>query len=152
MTGKMYLAQRWINNAILLTFTVDIVFGYVLKYYGGVYTARGFGLLYLFNIVVLVGVYRFWKIPLFSWDDLGFVLYGISPFRKVYGSWERTDKAGFKTIENKNGMKSEFLVIVFLNKERVEKVGAVPMKYVGFADRLKAEFMAFTKEKKIPPL
>jgi len=146
----MFLAQRWLNNAILLTFTVDLVFGYALKYYAGAYSAKGFGLLYLFNIIVLIGVYRFWKLPLFEWDDVGFILYGISPFKKTYGSWERTNKAGFKKIEDDKGRKNEILVIVFLNKDRVETIGAVPMKYVGFADKLKAEFLKFAKKNNIP--
>jgi len=146
----MYLAQSWLNNIILLTFTVDLVFGYALKYYGGAYSAKGFGLLYFINIAVLIAVYRFWKIPLFEWDDVGFILYGISPFKKTYGSWERTNKAGFKTVENDKGVKNEFLVIIFLNKNRVETVGAVPMKFVGFADKLKTEFLKFTKKNGIP--
>jgi hypothetical protein len=152
MNSKMFLAQKWMNRGIMAVIVIDLLAGYAIKAFANPEDLRLIGILYLFNIAALIGVYRFWKMPLFEWDDVGFILYGITPFKKTYGSWERIEKAGFKTVTDNDGKASEFLVVIFLDTERKQTVGAVPMKYVAFDDKLKDEFKTFAKKKKIPQL
>jgi hypothetical protein len=152
--SRMFLAQSRMNEVILYCVLVDVVLGYVLKKYQGTGTILPLALLYLMNIIVILGVYRFWKMPIFEWDDTGFIAYSIAPFRKEVSTWQKVEYAGFQTIELKKGKGKfrEFLIIHYVSPNGVHKTNLIPMYMVGFKDRVKEELKALFKEKGIKPL
>ena len=149
---RMFLAQTRVNETILYCMLLDVVLGYILKRFHGPQTVFPLALLYFLNIVIIVGVYRFWKFPLFEWDDAGFSVYGISPFKRVRVSWSVVTKAGFQTVETKRGKLREFLVIISTRPEGGLRTSTVPMDLVGFRDNVKQEFLEFIRKKKVQPL
>ncbi|MBI5695880.1 MAG: hypothetical protein HZC51_09120 [Nitrospirae bacterium] len=147
--GKMFVAQMRINEAALYTILADIVLAYILKRVGGPRISAPLLMLYFMNVVVLVGVYRFWKFPVFSWDETGFVFFGLNPFKRDVGLWKSVDAAGFKSIENKKGRMREYLMVVYTSPKGVSKTGLVPMDMVGFPDAVRQEMEKFLKHKGI---
>jgi hypothetical protein len=101
---------------------------------------------------VLAGVYRFWKVPLFAWDQSGFIFYGISPFKKDVGVWQHAEKAGFRKVKDRKGRDREYLIIIYTNTKGRARTGAVPMDIVGFADNIKKEVQDFLNSNQIKPL
>ena len=89
---------------------------------------------------------------MFQWDDKGFILYSISPFKKERVAWQKVEKAGFKAVELKSGTVREFLIIVYVTPAGIRRTGTVPMDWVGFRDRVKEEMLGFLKSKGIPSL
>ena len=152
MKTRMFLTQRRMNEVILYCILIDIVLAYVLKRFHGPQTVLPLAILYLLNIIVLLGVYRFWKFPLLEWDDTGFALYGLSPFKKDICKWDAVKAAGIKRVETGKGRVQEFLMIIYPNPRGGFKTGTVLMGSVGFADRIKPDFLAFIKKKGIKPL
>lgn len=148
--GRMFLAQGRMNEVIAYCILADVVIGILLKKFHGPGTVLPLAILYLMNILVLFGVYRFWKLPMFEWDDKGFILYGISPFKKERGAWQKVEKAGFKAVEIKGGKVREFLIIAYVSPAGQHRTGTVPMDWVGFRDRVKEEMQGFLKDKRIP--
>lgn len=148
-TGRMFLSQKRMNEVILYCILADVVLGYMLKKFQGPGTALPLALLYLLNIIIILAVYRFWKFPVFEWDDTGFIVYGISPFKKDRGSWDKVEEAGFMTLEARKGRRREFLVIQYDNVKGVHRTGMIPMDMVGFRDRIKEELNEFMKRKNI---
>lgn len=147
--GKMFVAQMRINEAALYTILADVVLAYVLKRVQGSQISLPLILLYLMNVLVLLGVYRFWKYPVFSWDDDGFVFFGISPFKRDAGTWKSAEAAGFKAVEDKKGRPREHLVITYTTPAGVGKTGLVPMDMVGFPDAVRTELDTFLRHKGI---
>jgi hypothetical protein len=143
----MFLSQSRMNSVILYCVIADFVLGYVLKKYQGPNTTGFLVILYALNILVLLAVYRFWKLPVFEWNEAGFVFYGISPFKRDRGAWQKVAKAGFREIEEKKGRKREYLIIVYAGPTGASRTGLVPMDMVGFRDRLKEELQGFLKDK-----
>ncbi len=150
--GRMFLAQDRMNEVILYCILADVILGYILKKYQGPGAALPLMLLYLMNAVVIAGVYRFWKVPIFEWDETGFTSYGVSPFRKEKSAWRMVERAGFQAMEVKKGKAREFLVIHYVTAGGQRRTNLVPMYMVGFRDRLKEEMQAFLKEKGVRPL
>jgi len=150
--GKMFMAQRRMNEVILYCMLVDVTMGYILKKYHGPDTVLPLALLYLLNIVILLGVYRFWKVPVFEWDETGFISYSISPFKKEISTWKNVEKAGFQKMEVKKGKVREFLILYYVTPKGVHKTNLVPMDLVGFKDMVKEEMQKFFKEKGIKQL
>ena len=150
--GRMFLAQRRMNELILYTILADVVIAFLLKRFQGANTAGPLVLLYLMNAAVIISVYRFWKLPVFEWDDTGFIFYGISPFKRERGAWQKVEKAGFKSVEEKKGKPREYLVVIYINPKGAPRTGLVPMDMVGFGGKVKEEFQGFLKEKGIAPL
>jgi hypothetical protein len=151
-TSRMFLSQKRMNEVIIYCIMADVVLGYVLKRFQGPSTVLPLAILYLLNIIVILGVYRFWKVPMFEWDEKGFIVYGISPFKKDIGIWEKVEEAGFMTLEVRKGKKREFLVIQFDNVRGVHRTGMIPMDMVGFSDRVKEEMQDLLKRKNIKKL
>jgi len=150
---RMFLAQSRINETILYCMLVDIVIGFILKKSGADgHLSGAVALLYLMNLAVLAGVYRFWKFPIFEWGEKGFIFYGVSPFKKNAGLWEYAESAGFRVVETKRGKKQELLVILFKDTKGRSRTGAVPMHMVGFPDKVKQEFLATLREKRVKRL
>lgn len=148
----MFLAQKRINEIIVYCILADVVLGYILKRFQGPETVAPLALLYLLNIVVLMAVYRFWKFPLFEWDESGFIVYGISPFKKHVGAWGKVEAVGFKTVYNKKGKPQDYLIIIFTSNKGMHTTGTVPMDLVGFRDPIKKDLQALIGRKKIRPL
>jgi len=148
----MFLSQSRMNSVILFCVIADFALGYLLKKFQGPNTVAFLVMLYALNILVLVAVYRFWKLPVFEWNENGFVFYGISPFKKDRGAWQKVDKAGFRDVEDKKGRKREYLIIVYAGPTGAKRTGVVPMDMVGFRDRLKEELQGFIKEKGVAAL
>ena len=149
--NRMFLSQRRMNEAIAYCVLIDIVLGVILKKFQANHTGPLI-FLYVLNLFVLAGVYRFWKAPLFAWDNSGFIFYGISPFKKDVGVWQNAEKAGFKQVKDKKGREREYLIIIFTNTKGRARTGAVPMDIVGFADNIKKELQALIRNKQIKPL
>lgn len=150
--NRMFLAQTRINETILYCILLDVVLGYILKRFHGPQAVFPLALLYFFNIVIIVGVYRFWKFPLFEWDEAGCATYGISPFKKVRVPWGAVIKSGFQSVETKRGKIREFLVVISTRPEGGLRTSTVPMDLVGFRDKAKKEFLEFIRKKKVTPL
>jgi hypothetical protein len=150
--SRMFLSQKRMNEVILYCIMADVVLGYILKRFQGPSTVLPLALLYLLNIIIVLGVYRFWKYPMFEWDETGFIIYGISPFKKDAGVWEKVEEAGFLNLETRKGKQREFLVIQFDNVKGVHKTGMVPMDLVGFPEQVKEEVQGLLKRKNIKKL
>lgn len=148
--ARMFLAQNRMNEVIAYCILADVVIGFLLKKFHGPATVLPLAILYLMNIIVILGVYRFWKVPMFEWDDKGFILYGISPFKKERGAWRSVEKGGFKAVELKAGKVREFLIITYVSPAGQHRTGTVPMDWVGFRPRVKEEMLRFLKDKGIP--
>jgi hypothetical protein len=151
-TSRMFLSQKRMNEVILYCIMADVVLGYILKKFQGPSTVLPLAILYLLNIIIVLGVYRFWKVPMFEWDETGFIIYGISPFKKNIGVWEKVEEAGFMDLEVRRGRKREFLVIQFDNVKGIHKTGMIPMDMVGFRERIKEEMLELMKRKNIKKL
>ena len=150
--NKMFLAQGRLNEAILYCIMLDVVLGFILKKFHGPHTTLPLALLYFLNIVVLLAVYRFWKVPLFEWDEAGCSTYGLSPYKKVRVPWSAVAKAGFQLVETKRGKIREFLVIISTRPNGGVHTSTVPMDLVAFRDKAKKEFLEFLRKKKVQPL
>jgi len=142
---RMFLEQRRIHHLILYTIAADVVLGYLLKRYASMDTALPLAVMYLANIVVLIAVYRFWKLPVFECDESGFIVYGLSPFTKEICRWDRVEYVCFKELEVKKGRTREFLLLHYILPDGRHKTNMVPMYLVGFRDKLKSEFLGFMK-------
>lgn len=145
--GKMFLAQKRINEVIIFCILADIVVGYLLKKLHGQGMSLPLVLLYALNLSVIFFVYRFWKYPVFEWDENGFTLYGIWPYRKDSGLWDKVEQAGFKNMTVKKGRVREYLMIEFRNRKGFMRTGMVPVDMVGFSRKVKEELTEFLKEK-----
>ncbi|MGA2191933.1 MAG: hypothetical protein ABSG42_00950 [Nitrospirota bacterium] len=145
----MFLSQRRMNEVILYTVFADVVLGFLMKKLHGPHTTLPLALLYLLNIVIILAVYRFWKFPVFEWDDAGFIVYGVTPFNKDRGLWDKVERAGFKAVKDKKGRLREYFVVDYMSGGGVKKTGMVPMDMVGFRDRVKEELLEFLNAKSI---
>jgi len=150
--ARIFLSQKLLNEVVLYVMLIDVVLAYLLKRIHGAGFSAPLGLLYLLNAVVIFGVYRFWKLPLFEWDDEWFIFHGILPWKKDAGRWENVEKAGFSSVEVKKGKKRTYLAVIYVNRKGQRATGVVPMDYMGFSDKVTEEFLKFLKKKKIPIL
>jgi len=149
---RMFLAQKRINEVIIYTILIDVVLAYILKKLYGNAMSAPLVLLYLLNIIALIGVYRFWKYPVFECNEKAFIFYGISPFKKDAGFWENVEKAGFEMVEAKKGRKREHLVVVYTNAKGLKRTGIVPMDLVGFSGDVKKELLDIFRKNSIKGL
>ncbi len=149
--GRMFLSQKRMNEVILYCIGADVVLGYLLKRFQGPSTLAPLALLYVLNIIVIFAVYRFWKFPVFEWNEKDFTVYGINPWRRDKCTWDRAGKAGFRAVPNKKGRKREFFLVDYATPKGVLKTGVVPMDMIGFSDRIKKDMEGFLKEKSIKP-
>ncbi len=148
--GRMFLSQKRMNEVILYCIGADIVLGYLLKRFQGPYTAAPLALLYVMNIIVILAVYRFWKFPVFEWNEKDFTVYGINPWKRDRCPWDKAGKAGFRTVPGKKERVREFFLVDYATLKG-PKIGVVPMDMIGFSDRVKKDMEAFLKEKSIKP-
>ncbi|HLB24760.1 MAG TPA: hypothetical protein VJM83_00380 [Nitrospirota bacterium] len=147
--GRMFLAQRRMNEVILYCVLADVVLAYLLKRFQGPHTVFPLALLYLLNILVILAVYRFWKFPVFEWDGEGFFIYGVNPFKKERCLWPKVEKAGFKTLEAKKGRVREFFMVDYVTQKGARKTGVIPLDMIGFGDRVKKELLELLKDRRI---
>lgn len=146
---RMFLNQSYVRRLILYTIVTDIALGYLLDRYHGGGTVLPLAVLYLLNITVLAAVYRFTKLPIFECGELGFVVYGISPFNRESCLWEKLEYVCFKELDEKKGIVKEYLILHYILPNGAHKTNMVPMYMVGYRDRLKDEFLKFLKKKGI---
>ncbi len=146
--GRMFLSQKRMNEVILYCIGADVVLGYLLKRFQGPLTFAPLALLYLLNIIVIAAVYRFWKFPVFEWDEKGFMVYGVNPWKRDRCPWEKAARAGFRALPGKKGKKREFFLVDYATPKG-PKTGVVPMDMIGFPDRVRKDMEAFLKEKSI---
>ncbi len=149
-SGRMFLSQKRMNEVILYCIGADIVLGYLLKRFQGPLTLAPLALLYVLNLIVIAAVYRFWKFPVFEWNEKDFTVYGINPWKKDRCPWEKAAKAGFRAVPGKKGRIREFFLIDY-STPKGPKTGVVPMDMIGFQDRIKKELEEFLREKAIKP-
>ncbi|MHB8174242.1 MAG: hypothetical protein ACYDFU_07260 [Nitrospirota bacterium] len=149
--GRMFLSQKRMNEVIIYCIGADIVLGFLLKKFQGAYTAAPLALLYVLNFIVILAVYRFWKFPVFEWNEKDFTVYGINPWKRDRCGWDKAQKAGFRAVPNKKGRTREFFLVDYITPKRISKTGVIPMDMIGFSDMIKKDMQEFLKEKSIKP-
>lgn len=148
--GRMFLSQKRMNEIIFYCVGADIILGYLLKRFHGPYTAAPLALLYVLNFIVIIAIYRFWKFPVFDWNEKDFTVYGINPWKRERCEWDKAQKAGFKAVRDKKRRAREFFLIDYSTLKGA-KTGVFPMDMIGFASNIKKDLEDFLKEKSIKP-
>jgi len=149
--GRMFLSQKRMNEVIFYCVGADIILGYLLKKFHGPYTAAPLALLYVLNIIVIVAIYRFWKFPVFDWDEKNFTVYGVNPWKREHCEWDKARKAGFKSVRDKKGRAREFFLIDYSTPKGALKTGVIPMDMIGFSNNIKKDLEDFLMERSVKP-